>query len=621
METTFSPPKDEQRPPSRLVECPICTKQVPNSCMSVHMDSSECAMGAGGAQQPHTKRRRKMSLSAQRAERASPSAAATAPRSPQRQRRPEDVVDLTDESQHDAPPAAAVPTAAHSAAAGDTGGAAASAGASASPAPESGDASAYAGPRFASVRLPEGRQQCYDDESNKLIAAARASQPSCTLPELRIGGGRSLRLEVRFAATGGDARGYSMVQVDLDTDNAREVVELPPADTAAAAATQSSSAATAAGSVTEAGSLQLRAPATPVVAAAPAVQVAESGEEAGWAKAEREWTEKDRQVGTVLGEEQSAEGETDGAAAAEEQEQPRDVCFEVVGWIHALKAAPPPANPAVGDGLTVSRQPDNPRDANALIVRNAAGQKLGYLHRELAALLSPAIERGPLQLGECVAHRWSDHGRCVLRAQASSLPRAACAFEIAVDATDDDDAPRDQLSEFQWICKTVLELDKDLFTPEQQGTLVRLFARPASKTDAAAAEENTSESDDAARFVIRLLNRKGPWFRVAQRSSDMASAASLDASAEAPWSIGMPWVAYPRLDVDRALHVLVSTQPVPRHTLISREISYLVLCCFRRTSSCCVRARRPLSAARKAPTPRSSSRSRSNSAVCLIRTS
>jgi hypothetical protein len=74
------------------------------------------------------------------------------------------------------------------------------------------------------------------------------------------------------------------------------------------------------------------------------------------------------------------------------------------------------------------------------------------------------------------------------------------------------------------------------------------------------------EDDDvasAARLVVRLLNRKGPWFRVAQRpreidhhaaSAAAAAAAAADgdgsagdraaaasaaaATAEAPWSIG-----------------------------------------------------------------------------------
>ena len=65
----------------------------------------------------------------------------------------------------------------------------------------------------------------------------------------------------------------------------------------------------------------------------------------------------------------------------------REVLFEVVGWKHALAAVPPPANPSVGDAVTVVRQPDNPRDQMALLVRNAAGQKLGFLRRELAGLL------------------------------------------------------------------------------------------------------------------------------------------------------------------------------------------------------------------------------------------
>ena len=50
---------------------------------------------------------------------------------------------------------------------------------------------------------------------------------------------------------------------------------------------------------------------------------AASGEEADWAKAEREWGERGRGVDVALGSEQSADDEEDAAAAA------REVCFEV----------------------------------------------------------------------------------------------------------------------------------------------------------------------------------------------------------------------------------------------------------------------------------------------------
>jgi hypothetical protein len=34
-----------------------------------------------------------------------------------------------------------------------------------------------------------------------------------------------------------------------------------------------------------------------------------------------------------------------------------------------------------------------------------------------------------------------------------ALPLAVRAFEVAAAATDDDDAPNDQLSEFEWVCR------------------------------------------------------------------------------------------------------------------------------------------------------------------------
>ena len=158
----------------------------------------------------------------------------------------------------------------------------------------------------------------------------------------------------------------------------------------------------------------------------------------------------------------------------------REVMFEVVGWRHASAADPAPANPVAGDIIYVARQPDNPRDPSALVVQNELGKKLGFLRRGLAAVLSPLIDVSKLHFSQCSVHRWNDHASCVIRAVISgALPHAAAAFEVSANA--DNDAPRDQLSEFFCsICRVVLARDRDLFTSEQHAILTRIFAPPAA---------------------------------------------------------------------------------------------------------------------------------------------
>ena len=83
-------------------------------------------------------------------------------------------------------------------------------------------------PQYVSIALPSGDKRRYGDADCAKIAAARSrGDKSVALGPARTSGGTALRLEIHF-----NARGYEMMQLNLDTDNVREVVEVcgePPA--------------------------------------------------------------------------------------------------------------------------------------------------------------------------------------------------------------------------------------------------------------------------------------------------------------------------------------------------------------------------------------------------------
>jgi hypothetical protein len=118
------------------------------------------------------------------------------------------------------------------------------------------------------------------------------------------------------------------------------------------------------------------------------------------------------------------------ASAPPPQRNLPEACFEVVGWSWNKQNT---RAPAAGDSLVLVRQPDNPKDANALLVRNSAGDKLGFLPAALAARLSPELDGGTLELRDCSCHSWSDRGTCVLRATPiGTFPPAALPFLLSV---------------------------------------------------------------------------------------------------------------------------------------------------------------------------------------------
>lgn len=76
---------------------------------------------------------------------------------------------------------------------------------------------------------------------------------------------------------------------------------------------------------------------------------------------------------------------------------------------HAFAARPPSGPPpAVGEPLTLVREPDNPRDALAVAVwtTGAAEWRLGYLDRTVAARLAPRLDGGQRFLAELAG--WVD---------------------------------------------------------------------------------------------------------------------------------------------------------------------------------------------------------------------
>lgn len=48
----------------------------------------------------------------------------------------------------------------------------------------------------------------------------------------------------------------------------------------------------------------------------------------------------------------------------------------------------------VGDPIIVTREPDNPKDRNAIIATNVDDHPIGYIARENAAIVAPWMDRG-----------------------------------------------------------------------------------------------------------------------------------------------------------------------------------------------------------------------------------
>lgn len=79
-----------------------------------------------------------------------------------------------------------------------------------------------------------------------------------------------------------------------------------------------------------------------------------------------------------------------------------DLCIAGTGY-HGFDGAA--ARLARGTALRLAREPDNRFDPNAVEIRDAAGVKLGYVPRALAAELAPRLDRGEAVAAEVVRFR------------------------------------------------------------------------------------------------------------------------------------------------------------------------------------------------------------------------
>lgn len=62
-----------------------------------------------------------------------------------------------------------------------------------------------------------------------------------------------------------------------------------------------------------------------------------------------------------------------------------------------------------GDELHLEREPDNPHDANAILVKNPDFARVGFISREMTRWLSPLIDRGMVWLEARVPGSWNPH--------------------------------------------------------------------------------------------------------------------------------------------------------------------------------------------------------------------
>jgi hypothetical protein len=60
--------------------------------------------------------------------------------------------------------------------------------------------------------------------------------------------------------------------------------------------------------------------------------------------------------------------------------------------------------PRVGDGLTLSREPDRAYDPNSIVVHDGSGHKLGYLPADQSRLLAPLLDSGKFRLSGETLH-------------------------------------------------------------------------------------------------------------------------------------------------------------------------------------------------------------------------
>lgn len=61
-----------------------------------------------------------------------------------------------------------------------------------------------------------------------------------------------------------------------------------------------------------------------------------------------------------------------------------------------------PGKLVIGEAIYLKRNPNNPVDCNAIEVHIVSGERAGYIPKEIAYSMSPAIRDGKLKIIKCI---------------------------------------------------------------------------------------------------------------------------------------------------------------------------------------------------------------------------
>lgn len=166
-------------------------------------------------------------------------------------------------------------------------------------------------------------------------------------------------------------------------------------------------------------------------------------------------------------------------------------------------------NVCVGDALRCTRQPDNPADANALLLQLDAAP-VGYLPREVSCEVAPWIDANELKLSVVVTRIASKRTGVEIQitVEATTLSpdaNAHASIEAAVKAA-------------AAAAEATQGLYSDAVLGRNLGVLIRdvrkHFSHILHPQDCAIYDQLSQLSHQASAFISRLYSRSGTWFRV-----------------------------------------------------------------------------------------------------------
>ncbi|KAJ0987186.1 hypothetical protein J5N97_005542 [Dioscorea zingiberensis] len=169
-----------------------------------------------------------------------------------------------------------------------------------------------------------------------------------------------------------------------------------------------------------------------------------------------------------------------------------------------------------GTSLSVSRDSENAKDTHAIKVYCADSeyeQMLGYLPRELARYLSPLIDKGQIKCQGSVT-------------SLSKHPLGAVPIQLVCQKIIKDNLMEsDDKETFELFWRDVVRVVDHARNPGYQQNFCLLVQDVLHNHSHLFADEEklflesfNTLSDDAQRLFVRLYNRKGPWFRMANIS-------------------------------------------------------------------------------------------------------